>query len=178
MTRSVSIPVDYSNVLEEIKSRVRSAQYEALKAVNRKLITLYCDIGRIIVARQQDESWGRSVVERLASDLRKELPGVAGFSASNLWRMRSFYLSYAANEKLAPMVREIGCGQRLYHTLHKKLQPLAAEIGWTHHGCVSFRTTIGGSQEGSLSLAREPGGLPAISRWLSPQGDTTGRQTT
>jgi len=108
MTGSISLPADYSNVLEEIKARVRAAQYQALKAVNRELITLYWDIGRIIVARQQDESWGRSVVERLASDLRKEFPGIAGFSASNLWRMRSFYLSYEANEKLAPMAREIG----------------------------------------------------------------------
>lgn len=112
MTRSVSIPADYSNVLEEIKRRVRSAQYEALKAVNRELITLYWDIGRIIVARQKDGSWGRSVVERLASDLRKEFPGVCGFSARNIWYMRSLYLCYHANEKL---------------------QPLVAEIGWTHH---------------------------------------------
>lgn len=108
MTPNASTPSDYSRVFDEIKKRVRAAQYEALKSVNRELIALYWDIGRIIVARQQDEKWGRSVVEKLASDLRKEFPGIAGFSASNLWRMRSFYLSYETDEKLAPMVREIG----------------------------------------------------------------------
>lgn len=107
-TRGNSIPADYSRTLDEIKTRVRAAHYEALKAVNRELITLYWDIGRVIVARQQDYGWGRSVVERLAADLQKEFPGIGGFSASNLWRMRSFYLTYAEAEKLAPLVREIG----------------------------------------------------------------------
>ena len=116
MTPNLSIPSDYFRVLEEITNRVRAAQYEALKAVNRELIALYLDNGRIIATRQQDDSWGRSGFERLASDLRKEFPGIAGFSASHLWKMLSFYLSYKAKEKLAPLVRGIGwsrsCGCR------------------------------------------------------------------
>jgi predicted nuclease of restriction endonuclease-like (RecB) superfamily len=108
MARNLSIPPDYAKTLEKIKRRVRAAQYDALKAVNQEQIALYWDIGGIIVARQRQTSWGRSVVERLAEDLRQEFPGVSGFSASNLWRMRSFFLNYSGNEKLAPMVREIG----------------------------------------------------------------------
>jgi predicted nuclease of restriction endonuclease-like (RecB) superfamily len=92
----------------EIKQRIRSAQYEALKAVNREMINLYWDIGQIIVTQQQGASWGKSVVEQLAKDLQAEFPGISGFSAANLWRMRLFYESYVNNEKLAPMVREIG----------------------------------------------------------------------
>jgi predicted nuclease of restriction endonuclease-like (RecB) superfamily len=108
MAKKVSTPTEYAQTLEEIKNRVRAAQYQALKAVNRELISLYWDIGRIIVARQQNTGWGRSVVERLTSDLRLEFPGISGFSASNLWRMRGFYTTYAADEKLAPLVREVG----------------------------------------------------------------------
>lgn len=88
--------------------RIRSAQYQALKAVNQQLIALYWDIGRLIVDRQQGASWGKSVVEQLARDLQTEFPGITGFSAANLWRMRLFYESYAHNGKLAPLVREIG----------------------------------------------------------------------
>ncbi len=108
MTKNISLPTDYSQTLEEIKKRVRSAQYAALKAVNREHIILYWDIGHIIVRRQQEKGWGKSIVERLASDLHQEFPGVSGFSTSNLWRMRGFYKAYAEDEKLAPMVREIG----------------------------------------------------------------------
>ncbi|RCJ39406.1 hypothetical protein A6769_06500 [Nostoc punctiforme NIES-2108] len=99
---------NYRDLLMEIKQRIRSAQYEALKAVNREMINLYWDIGQIIVTQQQGASWGKSVVEQLAKDLQGEFPGISGFSAANLWRMRLFYESYVNNEKLAPMVREIG----------------------------------------------------------------------
>ena len=99
---------DYSMLLGDIKQRIRSAQYEALKAVNKELIGLYWDIGRMIVERQQGGTWGKSVVEQLAKDLQTEFPGIQGFSASNLWRMKLFYETYAHSEKLAPLVREIG----------------------------------------------------------------------
>ena len=104
-----SIPSDhYTTLLGEIKQRIRSAQYEALKSVNKELIALYWDIGRMIVERQEGETWGKSVVERLAHDLQIEFSGIGGFSARNIWRMRIFYLTYKDNEKLTPMVAEIG----------------------------------------------------------------------
>ncbi len=97
---------DYTALLGEIKDHIRSAQYEALRAVNKQLISLYWDIGRLIVERQRVAGWGHSVVEQLAADVRTEFPGIQGFSAANVWRMKSFYETYAGNEKLAPMVRE------------------------------------------------------------------------
>ncbi len=98
----------YSSLLSEIKKRIRNAQYEALRSVNKELINLYWDIGRMIVNRQQASAWGRSVVERLADDLQKEFVGEKGFSAQNLWRMRQFYETYHRDSKLSPLVREIG----------------------------------------------------------------------
>lgn len=99
---------NYSELLVEIKQRIRSAQYEALKAVNKELIALYWDIGRMIVTRQQGETWGKSVVETLSKDLQAEFPAISGFSAANVWRMKLFYETYVNKEKLAPLVREIG----------------------------------------------------------------------
>jgi predicted nuclease of restriction endonuclease-like (RecB) superfamily len=99
---------DYSALLQDIKQRIHAAQYEALRAVNKELIGLYWDIGRMIVERQKGDTWGKSVVEWLARDLHAESPGIGGFSASNLWRMRFFYQSYSNHPKLAPLVREIG----------------------------------------------------------------------
>ncbi len=98
---------EYSTLLGEIKQRIRSAQYEALKAVNKELIALYWDIGRLIIQRLDEARWGKSVVKNLAKDLQTEFPGISGFSAPNLWRMKLFYETYALNEKLAPIVREI-----------------------------------------------------------------------
>jgi predicted nuclease of restriction endonuclease-like (RecB) superfamily len=99
---------DYPALAGEIMERIRSAQYVALKAVNSELIGLYWDIGRMIVERQAAGAWGKGVVETLARDIQAEFPGISGFSSANLWRMRHFYDAYRADEKLAPMVREIG----------------------------------------------------------------------
>ncbi|MEO1633884.1 MAG: PDDEXK nuclease domain-containing protein [Cyanobacteria bacterium J06631_9] len=103
----------YTKLVGDIKQRIRSAQYKALKAVNRELIGLYWDIGEIIVTRQQEDSWGKSVVETLSKDIRDEFPKITGFSARNMWRMREFYLTYSSNEKLSPMVTEIGWSHNL-----------------------------------------------------------------
>jgi predicted nuclease of restriction endonuclease-like (RecB) superfamily len=105
---SKQLPDDYTALLAEVKGRIRSAQYEALKAVNKELVALYWDIGKLIVERQNREGLDKSVVVRLANDLQNEFPGIGGFSTSNLWRMKGFCEAYADSQKLAPLVREIG----------------------------------------------------------------------
>jgi predicted nuclease of restriction endonuclease-like (RecB) superfamily len=99
--------------LTNIKQRIRSAQYEALKSVNKELIALYWDIGKMIADRQKGETWGKSVVEQLAVDLQKEFSGIGGFSVQNLWYMRQFYTEYRNNNKLQPLVGEISWAKNL-----------------------------------------------------------------
>lgn len=97
----------YVELLGAIKARIVDAQYQALKAVNKELINLYWDIGKDISERQKTENWGKSVVEQLAKDLQSAFPGIGGFSSRNLWYMRNFYLCYGGSSKLQPMVAEI-----------------------------------------------------------------------
>ncbi|MFN4149675.1 MAG: YhcG family protein [Candidatus Sericytochromatia bacterium] len=99
---------DYKNFVIEIKNRIREANYRALKAVNKELINLYWDIGKSIVEKQDEKGWGKSIVENLSKDSQKEFAGVDGYSTSNLWYMRQFYITYKNNEKLQPLVGEIG----------------------------------------------------------------------
>jgi len=99
---------EYKVFFKEIREAIRKARYEALRKVNKELINLYWQIGKTIVERQELYGWGKSVVETLSADLRKEYPGIQGYSTVNLWRMRKFYLEYKDDEKLSPLVREIG----------------------------------------------------------------------
>jgi len=103
---------DYLSFVKEIKEKIYQAQLKAMKAVNRELLALYSDIGKTIVEKQELLGWGKSVVEILAKDLQNEFSGMQGFSSRNLWLMRSYYIEYKDN---------------------KKLQPLVAEISWTHN---------------------------------------------
>jgi len=88
------LPAGYTTLLANLKVRVHAAQLRAAVSVNRELILLYWDIGKIIVESQKTKGYGKQVVERLADDLQKEFPGMAGLSSLNLWRMRAFYSAY------------------------------------------------------------------------------------
>jgi len=121
------LPADYGHLLSEVKERVRSAQHKALKAVNRQLVGLYWDIGRLIVQRLAGETWGREIVRRLSEDLQREFPRIGGLSAGNLWRMRKFYETYVASEKLAPLVQEIAWSHNIV-ILERCKDPLQREF--------------------------------------------------
>ena len=98
----------YRQLVADATERVQSGQLAAFRAVNKELIQLYWDLGKMILERQQANGWGDSVVEMLAKDLRKLFPRMRGLSAANLWRMRAFFLFYGSSEILALLVREIG----------------------------------------------------------------------
>ena len=136
--KSLTVPADYGALLVAVKERVRAAQYQGLKAVNKELVGLYWDIGRMIVGRQADEGWGQAIVERLADDLQKEFPGIKGFSVQNLWYMRQLYQEYHENEKLQPLVGEIGWShnliilQRCKDTLEREFYlRMTRKFGWS-----------------------------------------------
>ena len=117
----------YVHLLSEVKERIRLAQYAALKAVNTELVGLYWDIGRMISERQEKAGWGRSIVVNLSADLRREFPGVAGFSVQNLWYMRQFFLEYSGHERLQPLVGEIAWAHNLV-IMSKCKEPLEREF--------------------------------------------------
>lgn len=77
----------FGALLGEIKARIQSGQTRALVAVNRELVRLYWDIGRIIQRRQKAEGWGAAVIPRLSRALHNELPELKGFSERNIKRM-------------------------------------------------------------------------------------------
>jgi predicted nuclease of restriction endonuclease-like (RecB) superfamily len=134
---STALPVGYANLLADLKARVRAAQLRAVVSVNRELILLYWDIGRIIVEAQTTKGYGKQVVERLAEDLHEAFPKMDGFSPRNVWRMRAFYLAWTEerqkrqqrggklDSKILPqLVAELN-GQNLPRPV--------AEIPWGHN---------------------------------------------
>jgi hypothetical protein len=65
--------VKYQSLLDDIKSRIRSAQVKAALSVNSEMILLYWQIGKTIAERQAQEGWSSKVIPRLAKDLKNEL---------------------------------------------------------------------------------------------------------
>ncbi len=142
-TSKLGLPADYNKLLEDLKSRVRAAQLKATVAVNRELIQLYWDIGRLIVERQAREGWGKNVVERLAADVQRAFPGIKGFSPLNVWRMRAFYLAYTSiPEDLSQPVTELRGKRKLSQAVTDSLSvppQLVAELPWGHNLVLLFK---------------------------------------
>jgi predicted nuclease of restriction endonuclease-like (RecB) superfamily len=107
------LEINHIDFVQEIKTQIKKAQYRALQNVNKEQIQLYWNIGKIILERQLQYGWGKGIVEVLATELQKEFIGINGFSARNLWYMRNLY--------------------EQYYTSSLILQPLVAEIPWTHN---------------------------------------------
>lgn len=109
---SAGLPSGYAEFLSDLKDRIRTAQIKAALSVNRELILLYWEIGRLILERQEKEGWGAKVIERLARDLKAEFPDMKGFSPRNLKYMRAFAEAYPDKQIV---------------------QQVAAQIPWFHH---------------------------------------------
>lgn len=129
---------EYLDFRNEITSRIRSAQYEALKAVNKEMIALYWEIGKRITEQQAALGWGKSVVENLSRDIQKEFPGIKGFGVSNMWDMARFYAEYQSDEILQPLVGEISWSKHIViltkckETQQRQFYILATKkYGWT-----------------------------------------------
>lgn len=139
-TQILSTDLNYLQFLQDIKERIRNTRIRASHSVNRELIELHWSIGQEIVERQEKFGWGKSVVEHLAKDLRKEFPGNIGFSTQNLWYMRQFYLEYKDHPNLQQAVGEIPWGQNLL--ILSKIKDMAArqyyltataQCGWSRN---------------------------------------------
>lgn len=89
------IVTGYVEFLSKIKERIRNSQLKAAIAASRELIKLYWDLGKDIVEKQEKAGWGSKVLERVAKDLQNEFPGIEGFSRTNIFRMKAFYLAYS-----------------------------------------------------------------------------------
>ena len=98
---------DYKPFLQDILAKIQSTRYEMLMSVGKQTLLLYWNIGAAVSAKMQVAGWGNAVVERLAKDLQIEIPGVRGFSARNIWRMKMFAEYYATLGLSAAAAAEI-----------------------------------------------------------------------
>jgi len=101
-------PKDYIDFIGSVKDRIRSAQYAALKFVNKELVGLYWDIGKMISEKQKELGWGDSVIQKMAKDLVNEFPNQRGFSDRNLRQMVVYYNEYQGSEFWQSLTAKIG----------------------------------------------------------------------
>ena len=89
----------YQNAVDVIKTAILQSQARAVKAVNQEQLALYYGIGRYVSANSRKKNWGKGAIDTISEQLRKELPGLRGFSAPSLRKMRIFYEEWMMLER-------------------------------------------------------------------------------
>lgn len=82
---------NYSAAIKAIKQAILKSRYKAAALANREMLMLYFGVGEYISKNSREGSWGTNAIEVISEQLQKELPGLRGFSSTNLKNMRLFY---------------------------------------------------------------------------------------
>ena len=94
MNQNITIPSadsELTNAVQVIKDAILQSQQRALQSVNQEQLALYYGIGKFISSNTRNKNWGKGFIEAVSEQLRKEMPGLRGFSSRNLKNMRMFY---------------------------------------------------------------------------------------
>jgi hypothetical protein len=86
-----SITNNYTEAIQAIKQAILKSRYKAAALANREMLMLYYGVGEYLSRHSREGFWGTNAVEMISAQLQKELPGLRGFSATSLKKMRTFY---------------------------------------------------------------------------------------
>lgn len=117
--------LEYKQWLIDLKYRIQNSQIKAALKVNTELINLYWDLGKEIVAKQEESQWGDGLIKQLSTDLQQEFPDMKGFSISNIKYIKQWYLFYC---------KHVTIGQQVVGQLENtNILDLVSQIPWGHN---------------------------------------------
>lgn len=114
MEKEKKLVINYKNDFEKILSMVDSARTDAEYKVNKTVIDLYWNIGKYVFEKIKKAGWGKATVRELSDYILSKKPGVKGYSAQNIWRMRQFYETYNEKKELSTLLRETTWSNNLH----------------------------------------------------------------
>jgi predicted nuclease of restriction endonuclease-like (RecB) superfamily len=94
---------NYAIAVKTIKTAILQGQYAAAKGTNRIQLATYFAIGKYISLNSRHGFWGKGAIETISEQLRRELPGLRGYSPSNMKNMRLFYEKWSMLDSKSPI---------------------------------------------------------------------------
>jgi len=138
---------NYSEAIKAIKSAILKIRYRAAALANKELLSLYYGIGKFVSENSRKGAWGTGAIDTISERLQQELPGLRGFSSSNIKNMRMFYEEWKClfvNRQ--PLAGEMAIPSQKIDilALTSNRQPVAGDlaeekiklffcVGFTHH---------------------------------------------
>ena len=132
----MDINQNYREAVKTIKEAILRSQYRAATSVNKEQLSLYYGIGRYVSKNSRIGFWGKGAIEQISSLLQKELPGLRGFSTSNIKNMRVFYEEWEPVLNRQPLAGDLVLDEKLLLSVIR--QPLADEFNWADFLSIGF----------------------------------------
>ena len=127
---------DYGHAVAIIKSAVEQSRYRALLAGNAEMLSLYYGIGKYISENTRNGAWGTDAIKQISVRLQKELPGLRGFSESNIKNMRQFFEEWAPYVNRQPAADDLELNGNFL--LAEIRQPSAGDLDWKEFLSIGF----------------------------------------
>lgn len=135
------LPTGYIQWRKDIEQLIDTAKLKTAISVNMGTLSLYWNIGKSILQKQEQEGWGKQVIEQLSKDLISRYPNDRGYSKRNLGYMKSFAMQYPDFPFLQVSLAKLKELPILQVTLAKLESedkefvqvPLVLQISWYHH---------------------------------------------
>jgi len=90
--------------IKKLKRQILQSRYQAAKLANAEILKLYYNIGKVLDKKFESEKWGTKILDRISAQLQQELPGIRGFSARNMAKMRGFYHAWSSEQEILPLL--------------------------------------------------------------------------
>ena len=135
--------IKYRNAVSTIKQAILQSQYRAAKLVTGEQLSLYFGIGGYVSANSREGTWGTGAIDRISEQLRRELPGLRGFSATSIKKMRTFYEFWCQYINRPPLAVNLQIAENetiidIDSFALQKWSPLAVEINREEFLSISF----------------------------------------
>ena len=135
----------YTEAVQVIKEAILRGQYRAASAANKYQLSLYYGIGCYVSKNSRKGFWGKGAIDSISQQLQKELPGLRGFSGTNIKNMRLFYDEWSSFVNCQPMadenkalavISDLELDDQML--LMKIRQPSAGEFNWSDFVTIGF----------------------------------------
>ena len=136
----------YRDAVKKIKNAILQSRYRTAQSANSELLNLYYGVGGYISSNTRDGQWGTGAIEAISRQLQGEIPGLHGFSPSNMKNMRIFFEYWQSdlepnrqsvtadlsNDKIAEnnfiIIRQLPTAE-----LEESKKAAFYRVGFTHH---------------------------------------------
>ena len=130
------MPFDIAKDVQAIKSAILKSRYVAARLANAEMLKLYYAIGAYVSRNSREGRWGTGAIDEISRLLQKELPGLRGFSVTNMRNMRIFFEAWSSptvfHQPLADELSQVYLNQSVLPSSKAEIeirQPLADELG-------------------------------------------------